>query len=54
MAFGALNPPPFAVPPDQVMDSVRAALEDIGLKLVTTKAPRRHLVIDHVEKPSAN
>lgn len=50
--FQTFNYPPF--PPDQVMDSVRAALEDIGLKLVAAKAPRRHLVIDHVKKPSAN
>jgi uncharacterized protein (TIGR03435 family) len=49
--FQAFNPP---FPPDQVMDSVRAALEDIGLKLVAAKAPRRHLVVDGVEKPSPN
>jgi uncharacterized protein (TIGR03435 family) len=51
--FQMLNPPPFAAP-DQVMESARGALRDIGLNLVVTKAPRRHLVVDHLERPSAN
>ncbi len=42
------------VPPDEVMESVVTALQDLGLTLVATEAPRRHLVVDHVERPSAN
>jgi uncharacterized protein (TIGR03435 family) len=52
--FQTLNPPPFVVPADQVMESVTTALQDVGLKLVATKAPRQHLVVDHVERPSEN
>ena len=33
---------------------VDALRRQLGLKLVRTKAPVRVLVIDHVEKPSAN
>jgi uncharacterized protein (TIGR03435 family) len=51
--FQTLNQPPVATP-DQVMDSARAALGDIGLKLTSTKAPRQHLVVDHLERPSEN
>jgi uncharacterized protein (TIGR03435 family) len=42
------------VDPDQSMEHLRNALDDIGLRLVATTAPRRHLVIDHVERPSEN
>jgi uncharacterized protein (TIGR03435 family) len=52
--FQALNPPPFVVPPEQVIESAIAAFEDLGLKLERTKAPRQHLVVDHVERPSEN
>jgi uncharacterized protein (TIGR03435 family) len=31
-----------------------AIQEQLGLKLVATKAPVDVLVVDHVEKPSAN
>jgi uncharacterized protein (TIGR03435 family) len=30
------------------------ALQDVGLRLESTKAPLEVLVIDHVEKPSEN
>jgi uncharacterized protein (TIGR03435 family) len=51
--FQTLNPPPF-VAPDQVMESARAALQEIGLRLTATKAQRQHLVVDHLESPSVN
>ena len=36
-------------------DSLLAAIQDqLGLRLVGTKVPAEHLVIDHVEKPSGN
>jgi uncharacterized protein (TIGR03435 family) len=34
--------------------SAAAAIEKLGLKLESTKAPREFLVIDHVERPSVN
>jgi len=34
--------------------SVFTAVQDVGLKLQASKAPREHLVIDHVGKPSEN
>jgi uncharacterized protein (TIGR03435 family) len=52
--FQTVNPRPFVVPPDQVTEFVTTALQDLGLKLVATKAPRRRLVVDHVERPSPN
>jgi uncharacterized protein (TIGR03435 family) len=33
---------------------VFAALDRVGLKLVSDKGPQEHLVIDRVERPSAN
>lgn len=42
-------------PPDSTAPSIYTALEEqLGLKLVPTKAPVDVLVIDHVERPSAN
>jgi len=52
--FRSLNPLPFAVPRDQVIASVFSLVQDLGLKLERTKAPRPHLVVDHVERPSEN
>jgi bla regulator protein blaR1 len=37
--------------PVTFMDAVR---EQLGLKLQSTKAPLRILVIDHIERPSEN
>ena len=37
--------------PVRFMDAVR---EQLGLKLQSTKAPLRILVIDHIERPSEN
>ena len=31
--------------------SLTTAVQDIGLKLIQTKAPIRHLIIDHAENP---
>jgi uncharacterized protein (TIGR03435 family) len=36
------------------LQSVFAAIQQFGLKLEATKGPREFLVIDHIEKPSAN
>ncbi len=57
IALNAPKPGSYSLPyvdPDQFMESVRNALEDVGLRLVATKAPRRRLVIDHVERPTEN
>jgi uncharacterized protein (TIGR03435 family) len=39
---------------DGAVPSIFAALADLGLKLETARGTREFLVIDHVEKPSAN
>jgi uncharacterized protein (TIGR03435 family) len=47
--------PPNGAPPDPQGTSFLSALrEQLGLKLVPTTAPVRMLVVDHVERPSAN
>ena len=44
-----------AAKPDSSAPSLYTALqEQLGLKLVPTKAPVDVLIIDHVERPSAN
>ncbi len=40
--------------PDQLGESVFAAVRKLGLKLEPEKGPSEYLVIEHVEKPSAN
>ncbi|HEY4089063.1 MAG TPA: TIGR03435 family protein [Bryobacteraceae bacterium] len=44
--------------PDQASDattpSIFAALQEIGLRLVSTKGPAEVIAVDHVEKPSGN
>jgi uncharacterized protein (TIGR03435 family) len=55
---GGLPPPPPGVPPlptDPNRPNILAAVqEQLGLKLESSKGPVEVLVIDHVEKPSAN
>jgi uncharacterized protein (TIGR03435 family) len=43
-----------APPPDSVRPSLFAAIQDLGLNLKAVKGPVDVLVIDHLEKPSAN
>jgi uncharacterized protein (TIGR03435 family) len=48
---------PYAAPPSDQPDGapvVSSALAQLGLKLKPTKGTRSFLVIDHVERPSAN
>jgi bla regulator protein blaR1 len=52
LSFSATPPNPDAAPNGTpFLDALRGQL---GLKLVSSKGPIRELVIDHVEKPSAN
>jgi uncharacterized protein (TIGR03435 family) len=47
--------PAAVTPPDPLGTTFLQALrEQLGLKLVPTRAPIRTIVIDHVEKPSEN
>jgi bla regulator protein blaR1 len=49
------GPPSGAAPPDQSGPDIFTAIqEQLGLKLESTKGPVDVLVIDHIEKPSAN
>ena len=52
--FGAQTPKPLTDAPDAPPDLMTAVQQQLGLKLEGTKAPVEILVIDHVEKPSAN
>ena len=52
-AFGPAPPPP-ADNADAPPDLFLAFEQQLGLRLVSTKAPADVLVIDKVEKPSAN
>jgi uncharacterized protein (TIGR03435 family) len=54
--FGAVGGyrPPATENPDAPPDLFTAVQEELGLKLVSTKAPVDILVIDHIERPSAN
>jgi bla regulator protein BlaR1 len=51
-------PPPGAAapsPPDpQGTTFLQAVRDQLGLRLVSTKAPVRMLVVDHVDRPSEN
>jgi uncharacterized protein (TIGR03435 family) len=55
---GAAAPPPPApsnsTDPSDVFDATQTLVEKLGLKLESAKGPGRFLVIDHVERPSAN
>ena len=48
------GPPPATEDPNAPPDLFTAIQEELGLKLVPTKAPVNVLVVDHVERPSAN
>jgi uncharacterized protein (TIGR03435 family) len=54
--FGAVGgyKPAATENPDAPPDIFTAIQEELGLKLVSTKAPVDVLVIDHIERPSAN
>ena len=43
-----------ALPADTSSPSIFSAVQQLGLRLESTKGPVQILVIDHVEKPSAN
>jgi len=47
-------PPPGAVPAETASPSIFNAVQQMGLRLVSTKGPVEVLVIDHAERPSAN
>jgi uncharacterized protein (TIGR03435 family) len=52
--FGAAGPAPAATNPDAPPDVFAAFQQQLGLRLESSKAPVDVLVIDKVEKPSAN
>jgi uncharacterized protein (TIGR03435 family) len=47
-------PPGQALPADTSTPSIFSAVQQLGLRLESTKGPVEVLVIDHVERPSAN
>ena len=50
-----LPPPPLgAIPAEIASPSIFSAVQQLGLRLESTKGPVEVLVIDHVERPSAN
>lgn len=53
-AVGAANPGSSLPPPDTMPNLFAALQEQIGLKLASEKGPVSFLIIDHVEKPTAN
>jgi uncharacterized protein (TIGR03435 family) len=56
--FGGVAPPPEAQPatadPDAPPDLFSAMEQQLGLRMRTAKAPVEVMVIDKIEKPSAN
>jgi uncharacterized protein (TIGR03435 family) len=40
--------------PYSMVDAIRAALRKLGLNLESTRGPGQYLVIDQIERPSAN
>jgi uncharacterized protein (TIGR03435 family) len=51
---GLPSPPPGAIPADTASPSIFSAVEQLGLRLESTKGPVEVLVIDHAERPSDN
>ncbi|HJT86646.1 MAG TPA: M56 family metallopeptidase [Bryobacteraceae bacterium] len=51
---GLPPPPPGAIPDAIASPSIFSAVQQMGLRLESTKGPVEVLVIDHVERPSAN
>jgi uncharacterized protein (TIGR03435 family) len=51
---GLPPPPPGAIPANTASPSIFSAVQQLGLRLESTKGPVEVLVIDHVERPSAN
>jgi uncharacterized protein (TIGR03435 family) len=52
--FGAAGPAPAVSNPDAPPDLFAAFQQQLGLRIETSKAPVDVLVIDKIEKPSAN
>jgi uncharacterized protein (TIGR03435 family) len=50
---GLPAPPPGAIPAETASPSIFSAVQQLGLRLESTKGPVEVLVIDHVERPSA-
>jgi bla regulator protein BlaR1 len=51
---GMPPPPPGAISAETASPSIFSAVQQLGLRLESTKGPVEVLVIDHVERPSAN
>jgi len=51
---GLPPPPPGAIPAETASPSIFSAVQQLGLRLESTKGPVEVLVIDHAERPSAN
>jgi uncharacterized protein (TIGR03435 family) len=51
---GLPAPPPEAISAGTASPSIFSAVQQLGLRLESTKGPVEVLVIDHVERPSAN
>ena len=47
-------PPPEAIPAETASPSIFSAVQQLGLRLESTKGPVEVLVIEHAEKPSEN
>ena len=51
---GLAPPPPGVIPAKTTSPSIFSAVQQLGLRLESTKGPVEVLVIDHVERPSAD